>query len=106
MPAQQGISGDHDQFLRHDGTVGLTGNWNAALSISVARLYVASGGNFSLGDLAGWLRMSRHDAETLKITGVSNALAELNMKNSTIEDLAGIGVRAVVADVNGKLSAP
>lgn len=107
MPAQQGISGDHDQFLRRDGTRALIGEWDAGNYIIRNFRFVAdSGGLICLGEHGELLRIKHDSDEVMKIVGVSNNEAELIQKNATMTDLAGVGARAVMADVNGKLSAP
>jgi len=107
MPIQQGIEGRDARFLRRDGSVPLSASWAAgAFQIQSSHMRVILGGAFCLGQVAGVLRISHDTDEILKITGVSDNEAELLQKNATMTDLAGVGVRAVMADVNGKLSAP
>jgi len=106
---QQGVGSydrEHDQFLRHDGSIPLTTLWGADDVIRLTRLFVTSGGNINIGEVLNGLRITHEGAEVIKITGESNAEAELLQKNATMTDLSGVGVRAVLADVNGKLSAP
>ena len=107
MPIQQGIEGRDSRFLRHDGSVPLTNPWYAEKTIRCPRLYVTLGGNLNLGDSAGNLRLQRgSSAEIIEIIGESNNQANLHLKNLRIADLAGVGNRNVIADVNGDLSAP
>jgi len=104
---QQGVGGMDLRYLRRDGSVPLSdvwdvgGHWIRALSV-----LVDSGGLLALGDFGGQLRVTYEGAEIVKIMGESNSEGELLQKNATMTDLAGVGVRAVLADVNGKLSAP
>ena len=109
MPAQQGVSGDHDQFLRHDGTVPLSAGWDAgAFYMRLTTLTADSGGPglITLGNVAGYLRLTHNANEIIELLGVSNNQANLYLKNLRIADLAGVGNRNVIADVNGDLSAP
>lgn len=108
MPVQQGIEGRDSRFLRHDGTIPLSASWNAGTGCNIyAQNFRAFlGGLINLGNMAGTLRITYQADEIAELLGVSGNQAELNLKNMTVEDLAGVGVRAVVADVNGKLSAP
>ena len=107
MPIQQGIEGTDGRYLRADGSVGLTANWDVGgQSIRGAALIADMGGVIYLGEIVNTLRISRSTGEAIQILGESNNLAELDMKNTIITDLAGIGVRAVLADASGRLSAP
>jgi len=100
---------DPSVFLRHDGTVPLSDVWNIANGGGITNcVYLAcsAGGLIVLGEYANQLRLVKSGDEVMRILGVSNSEAELLQKNATMTDLAGVGVRAVMADVNGKLSAP
>lgn len=97
---------DPSVFLRHDGSVALSAIWNAGFRISADYFLAIAGGNVFLGEAATTLRITRETGETIKILGESDNEAELLQKNATMTDLSGVGVRAVMADVNGKLSAP
>jgi len=50
--------------------------------------------------------LQKNADEIIEIMGVSNNQANLHLKNLRIGDLAGVGNRNVIADVNGDLSAP
>ena len=106
MPAQQGIEGPDGRFLRRDGTVPLSAGWNAALNIIVSYLQADLGGRIVLGDIGGSLRLVNQANEIMELLGVSNNQANLYLKNLRVGDLAGVGNRNVIADVNGDLSAP
>jgi len=99
---------DPSVFLRHDGTVPLTGNWAtlAGLLITAGYFRAHGGGNIHLGEVLNQLRVVREGPEIMKFLGVSNNQANLYLKNLRIADLAGVGNRNVIADVNGDLSAP
>jgi len=108
MPIQQGIQGRDSRFLRHDGSVPLTAAWAVGgqniHDVNVLR--VTGGGSACLGDQANYLRLVHNANEIIELLGVSNNQANLHLKNLRIGDLAGVGNRNVIADVNGDLSAP
>jgi len=107
MPIQQGIEGADGRFLRADGSIPLTANWDAGDQIITSdRIMADNGGLIGLGEHGAILRLRYFNDEVIRIVGVSNNEAEFLQKNATMTDLAGVGVRAVMADVNGKLSAP
>lgn len=97
---------DTTVFLRHDGTIPLSAPWNSPMYVIFDYLRCASGGNITLGEQAANLRIVRNAAEIIEILGVSNNQANLHLKNLRVGDLAGVGNRNVIADVNGDLSAP
>jgi len=103
---QQGVGGMDSRYVRRDGSVGLTGDWVSTYRITTNNFRATSGGNFSLGEIVGALRISRIDNETIQIVGASNNFGVLNLKNLRVGDLSGVGNRNVIADVNGDLSAP
>lgn len=108
MPAQQGVEGTDGRYLRRDGSVPLTASWDVGnfSIIGVYNLRVSSGGNLYFGNALGELRILRNAAEIIELRGVSNNQANLYLKNLRVSDLAGVGNRNVIADVNGDLSAP
>jgi len=104
---QQGIEGRDSKFLRHDGSVPLSGTWDAGgFAVQAFRIMADSGGLIIFGDYPGQLRFVNNGLEIIEILGVSNNQAELHLKNLRVGDLAGVGNRNVIADVNGDLSAP
>ena len=108
---QQGVGSydrEHDQFIRHDGSVRLSANWEAGASrsIQVGRMLAEEGGMISIGNFLARLRLCYNTDEIAELLGVSNNQAILYLKNLRIADLSGVGNRNVIADVNGDLSAP
>lgn len=105
---QQGVGGMDSRYLRRDGSVPLTGNWNVGNQQinGIHSIVVTSGGILSFGNNPNSLRFVFNADEILELLGVSNNQANLHLKNLRVEDLAGVGNRNVIADVNGDLSAP
>ena len=107
MPIQQGVEGTDGRYLRRDGSLGLTANWNAGDFQMICRTLLATaGGNVALGEAVNRLRLTYNADEIIELLGVSNNQANLHLKNLRIADLSGVGNRNVIADVNGDLSAP
>jgi len=104
---QQGVEGTDGRYLRRDGSLVLTANWNAgAYEIRNTYFVATAGGVVVLGNTGGVLRIIKNASEIVEILGVSNNQAILYLKNLRVGDLAGVGNRNVIADVNGDLSAP
>lgn len=103
---QQGVEGTDGRFLRRDGSLPLTAAWNADQHIRGSSLQATTGGNIFLGNAVNFLRLVYQANEIFELLGVSNNQATLYLKNLRVEDLAGVGNRNVIADVNGDLSAP
>ena len=106
MPAQQGVEGTDGRYLRRDGTLPLTRYWDAGQGIRTSYFRAEMGGNLVIGAIVNNLRLIYQANEILELLGVSNNQANLHLKNLRIADLAGVGNRNVIADVNGDLSAP
>ena len=107
MPVQQGIEGTDGRYLRRDGSLALTGDWDVGAQwIRATVLFADAGGLVGLGNYMNLLRFVYNADEIMELIGVSNNQANLHLKNLRIADLAGVGNRNVIADVNGDLSAP
>ena len=107
MPQQQGVEGTDGRYLRRDGSLPLTAVWDAGINqIRTAYFQADAGGIIVLGDGVGKLRIRYQGNEIAELVGVSDNQANLYLKNLRIADLAGVGNRNVIADVNGDLSAP
>jgi len=104
---QQGVEGTDGRYLRRDGSVQLTADWDAGTNTIRGLYFLADGGGqIALGNIPNILRLDSQGPEILQLLGVSNNQANLYLKNLRIADLAGVGNRNVIADVNGDLSAP
>ena len=107
MPAQAGVEGTDGRYLRRDGSVPLSASWDAGVfDIRSFNLLCDAGGVLCIGARNGTLRFVYSAAEIAELLGVSNNQATLYLKNLRVGDLAGVGNRNVIADVNGDLSAP